>query len=174
MGSNQTTKVPGALLRSRSSGPTAAEILSRWESLRPWPGGKRLFSWFVGWLAPYTGTIGAQVEELEPGYACLSMKDRRKVRNPFRSIHAVALMNLAEATSGLAMLSGLPAEARAIIVGLSIDYVKKARGTILAEARVTLPETGIEQDYELPATLRDSDGEIVATAVARWRVGPRA
>ncbi len=161
------------MARPSSSGPTAQAILGRWNALRRWPGGRWLFAWFVGWMAPYTGTIGLRVEELRPGYARLSMRDRRKVRNPFRSIHAVAMMNLAEAASGLAMLSGLPAEARAIITGLEIDYEKKARGRLTAVATVDLPDTSERCEYVLESVITDSADDVVARARAKWMVGPR-
>ncbi len=148
------------------------KVRSMWKRLSPLPGGKKIFSLAVGQAAPYTGTIGAVVQELEPGYARLTLRDRRKVRNHLNCVHAIALMNLGEVTTGLAMMSTLPAEARGILAGLSMEYHIKGRGTLTAECRCPSIESSERKEYEVVGEIRNAAGELVATARAQWLVGP--
>ena len=151
----------------------SARIVATWRRLSGLPGGRWLFSRMIGWMAPYTGTIGARVVALEPGYSKWKLRDRRRVRNHLNSVHAVALVNLAEVASGTAMLAALPAGTRGIVRGLSIEYLKKARGTLTAECRCAPPLSVAEQtDYTVTATIRDASGEPVATASVIWRLAP--
>ena len=149
-------------------------VAAWWERLAPLPGGKRLFSWLLWWLVPYTGSVRPRVLELRPGYAKVRMADRRAVRNHLDSIHAVALANLAEVTSGLAVTTGLPAQARGIPIRLSIAYLKKARGTLTAEARCEIPDASREAEYDFESVISNATGEVVARAAVRWRIGPSA
>jgi acyl-coenzyme A thioesterase PaaI-like protein len=139
-----------------------------WNRLSTKPGGKTLFSMIIGRTAPYTGSIGARVEELRPGYSRWTLRDRRSVRNHLNSIHAVALVNLAEVTSGTAMLMSLPAGTRGIVTSLSMAYLKKARGTLTAECRCELPEIAADLNFDLRAEVRDPSGDVVATATVTW------
>ncbi|HEX2253179.1 MAG TPA: DUF4442 domain-containing protein [Thermoanaerobaculia bacterium] len=163
--------------RSTSSSRPAAtgpgpRLRRAWQRLAPLPGGKWAFSRLVGWLAPYSGSIRARVEELAPGFCRASLRERRALRNPFRSIHAVALLNLAELASGLATLFALPDDARGIITALHIEYARKARGTITAECRTEPPADAPPEPVEHLAevTLTDAAGEVVAVAHATWRI----
>ena len=148
-------------------------IRKQWEAWSGRPGGRRVFSLLLGRVVPYTGSMGATVEELRPGYARASLRDRRRVRNHLRSVHAIALMNLAELTTGLALNFALPESARSILKGLSIEYHKKARGTLTAEATAPVLADNDEQDLHVETAIRDAEGNVVATARAHWLVGPR-
>jgi acyl-coenzyme A thioesterase PaaI-like protein len=154
------------------SAAPGVRIRTAWRRLAPLPGGRSLFSRLIGFMAPYSGTIGARVELLEPGHAVLAMRDRHAVRNHLNSVHAIALANLAELTSGLAMMAGLPEGARGIPTGLSITYLKKARGPLTAEARFPLPDFSSDSEQQLEAEVRDQAGDVVAKAVVHWKIGP--
>ena len=149
-----------------------ARLLASWRRLSRLPGGKLLFSLLVGWMTPYSGTIGARVADLEPGWCRVTLRDRRRVRNHLASVHAMALANLAEMASGLAVLVGLPVGVQGIVTGFSISYLKKARGLLTAECRASGLQITAEQEYEASVTITDAPGDVVAHATARWRLRP--
>jgi acyl-coenzyme A thioesterase PaaI-like protein len=151
--------------------PTAT-ILPRWRALSRWPGGRWLFSKLIRVMVPYTGSIHPEVEVLEPGHARVRVRDRRGVRNHLASIHAIALANLGEAASGLAVIAGLPPTARGILVGFRIEYLKKARGTLVAECTCTVPAPSEPMDFEPVVDIRDEAGDVVARAWPKWRLAP--
>jgi acyl-coenzyme A thioesterase PaaI-like protein len=143
-----------------------------WDSLAQVPGGRHVFSRMVGLAAPYTGSIGAQVEEVGQGYARVHLEDRRAVRQHLGSVHAIALCNLAELCGNLAVAYSLPDGMRFIVAGLAIDYKKKARGRITATAEIEVPQGVAKADLEVPVILRDAGGDEVARATLKTRIGP--
>jgi acyl-coenzyme A thioesterase PaaI-like protein len=148
-------------------------IRELWDRFSVLPGGKRLFSRAVGRAAPYTGTIRAQVEELERGRSRVTMRDRRPVRNHLRCVHAIALANLAELTGNVAVAYTLPDDARFIVAGMELDYVKKARGTITGICSCPIIDSSEEREYLIEVELLDDASEVVTRATLRTLVGPK-
>lgn len=144
-----------------------------WDRLHTVPGGRTVFSRLVGYMAPYTATIHAKVVALERGRSEVVMADRRGVRNHLRSVHAVALANLAELTGNVALAYTMPDTARFIVAGMDLDYVKKARGPITGRCECPVPSSDDRQEYRVPVTLHDAAGDIVVRATLRTLVGPK-
>lgn len=110
--------------------------------------------------------------QLEPGHARVSIRDRRGVRNHLNSVHAIALANVSELASGLAMTTGLPDGIRGIVVRLSTEYFKKARGVLVAESRCAVPRVTGDEEHDFVADVHDQAGELVARTTVTWRLGP--
>ncbi|MFQ5644483.1 MAG: DUF4442 domain-containing protein, partial [Thiogranum sp.] len=106
------------------------------------------------------------------GHCVVTLRERRKVRNHLHSVHAMALANLGEMVTGLALLNGLPDRTRGILTGFSIRYLKKARGALSAECRCDVPDSSAACELTLTGDIRDSAGDTVATIEACWLVGP--
>ena len=148
-------------------------IRDAWNLLSGMPGGKAVFSRLLGRMAPYSGTIHANVTIVRAGYAEVEMADRKAVRNHLDCVHAIALANLAELAGNVALAYSLPDDARFIVSGMSIEYLKKARGTITAIGEPPIPRTSARAQYDVPVVLRDSSGEDVVRAVLHSLVGPK-
>lgn len=146
------------------------QILSLWARLHRKPLGSWIFSRFAGRLVPYTGSIRSRVQVLRPGYAQVLMKDRRAVRNHLGSIHAVALVNLGEFTSGLAFVTSLPSDLRGIVTELKATYIKKARGPLTARSSFDPSDLAPDTEQMTQAEITDSDDVVVARIAARWNV----
>lgn len=141
-----------------------------WKRLSGLPGGIWFFSRAVGFLIPYTGSIRPRVEEARPGFARVSMPDRRAVRNHLHSLHAVALVNLGEFTTGIATHFAMADDDRAILTNISAEYLRKARGRITATA--TLEQNApLYGPIVVKATLFNEDNAVVAVVEATWLVG---
>lgn len=123
-------------------------------------------------MVPYSGTIRATVVHLEPGHAIVRLADRRRVRNHLRSIHAIAMANLGELATGLAVIVALGPETRGILTRITVTYTKKARGTLEAEARCEIPTVSDDVEETIEAHIRDATGDTVAIAKAQWRLSP--
>ncbi|HIA73306.1 MAG TPA: DUF4442 domain-containing protein [Gemmatimonadetes bacterium] len=157
---------------ARTQESPGTRLRALWTRLSRLPGGRWIFSKILGWMVPYTGKLGATILTLEPGHVKARLHERKAVRNHLRSIHAIALANLGELTTGLALVGALPKSIRGILVGLEISYTKKARGTIESEATCEIPEITEPVDYPVEAEIRDDSGDVVARVRAHWRLGP--
>ncbi len=148
-------------------------LLDYWKKFSRYPGGRLVFGWLLGFFIPYSGSITPEILELEEGYAKILIRDRKRLRNHLKSIHAAALMNFAELTSGLAFISGLQNHMQGIVTHFEVDYLKKARGDLTADCRSEFIGVSTEQECKVEAIIRDSKDDIVARGRATWLVRPK-
>ncbi len=151
----------------------AQRLLDAWRRCERLPFGGWLFARVLASGVPYSASIDPRVLELSPGVCRVALRDRRGVRNHLASIHAVALANLGELASGLAMTTALPPSVRSIVTGFEVEFRKKARGTIVAESRVTLSAVTGDLEHVVVADLKDAAGDVVASVRVRWKLGLR-
>ncbi|TYT25702.1 DUF4442 domain-containing protein [Luteimonas viscosa] len=153
----------------------AANVLQLYRSLSGKPLGRWLFSRLVCLKAPYFGSISPRIVSLAPGRGEATISHRRRVSNHLGTVHAIALCNLAEFVGGLTCDVSIPASMRWIPRGMSVEYLKKATGTMRAIAVPAFSPHEADAGYELPVQVDVSDpsGEMVFRArIAMW-VSPR-
>ena len=148
-------------------------LLSAWRRLGGNPFGRFLFNAAISISVPYSGSVRPKVVELSPGSTHVKLHDRRRVRNHLKSIHAIAMANVLELASGLAMMAALSDDVRGIVTSLEVTYHKKGRGTLDIRSQCTPPtEVSERTSFLAHAEARDSSGELVSSIAVTWLLGP--
>ena len=135
-----------------------------------------MFSSIIYLTAPYSGSIGSTPRYLgregEVIRSVVTMEDRPWLRNPFGSIHAVALTNLGELASGVCMVTAIQhvKGVKGIPVRIDTEYFQKARGTVTASSQVSLKDLVAcgSNDFKVTSILVDKKGVTVATCSVTW------
>lgn len=142
-------------------------ILKTWRNLARRPGGRWLFSTLVCFKAPYFSSIKPRMQLLEPGKGVATIRHRRRVSNHLGTVHAIALCNLAEFVGGLTCDVSTPRTMRWIPKGMTVEYLKKAHGTMTATATAQVALVESAQGYDAPfeVLVRDAAGDTVFRAV---------
>ncbi|TDK33803.1 hotdog fold domain-containing protein [Luteimonas terrae] len=152
-----------------------APLLKLRDKLVRWPGGAWLFGFLVCRKAPYFASIAPRITVLRVGHGEATMRHRRAVTNHIGTVHAIALCNLAELIGGLTTEVSIPASMRWIPKGMTVEYLRKATGTMHATATPAFAPHTADAGYALPMQIvvRDTAGDTVFRAeIAMW-VSPR-
>jgi acyl-coenzyme A thioesterase PaaI-like protein len=167
------TDIPQTLTRIAT--PPDLSVPALWNKLSRLPGGKTVFTRAICLKAPYFGSIHPHIQELRPGYCEVHIKDRRGVHNHLGTVHAVAMCNMAELAGGMATEVTIPTEARWIPVGMTVEYLRKARGNLRAVATLD-PIPPHEQSLDVIANvdILDTSGQAVMKAATTMRVSPKS
>lgn len=129
-------------------------------------GGKLLFNILIKFISPYSNSIYPTIEYYDNKKCICSINENRLIKNPFNSIHALALANLGELTSGLLIMERLhKTNRKGIITKINCKYYKKARGKIIATCNIN--------DFKnntILTTLVDSNKNIVCKVTCVWNI----
>lgn len=147
----------------------STDVLALYRSLSSKPLGRWLFARLICWKAPYFSSIGPRILRLEPNRGEATIAHRRKVTNHLGTVHAIALCNLAEFIGGLTTDVSIPRSMRWIPKGMTVEYLKKATGTMHAVATPAFEPREAAEGYDLPMDVVVSNPQ--GEAVFRARIG---
>jgi acyl-coenzyme A thioesterase PaaI-like protein len=150
-------------------------LLALYGKISQWPFGHWFFSKAVCFKAPYFGSISPVITRLEHSRCEAVIKDRRAVHNHIGTVHAIALCNLAELCAGVMTDASLPKDMRWIPKGMTVAYLKRAKGRMHAIATPMIPITTSDTGYDLPVNVDvlDDAGDKVFHAEIRMWMSPR-
>jgi len=126
--------------------------------------GSQAFSQMACQVAPYFSTINPLVTELRAGSAQVQVPFRREITNHLGTVHAIALCNAAELAAGMMTDVSIPAGARWIPKGMTVEYLAKAKTDVTAGANGDGLDWQTEGDKIVPVDVHDAEGKKVFTA----------
>lgn len=131
-----------------------------------------------GFVVPLVGTSGVRFESLQHNEVIVSIKNRRKVQNHIKGVHAASMALLAETATGIVTGLNVPDERIVLIKTLKVDYHKIAKGDMRAVASLTDEQTKFIQETEkgelqIPVTITDESGGSPCQATMLWAWVPK-
>ncbi|KAF9437386.1 hypothetical protein BGZ76_000921 [Entomortierella beljakovae] len=129
-----------------------------------------IFSTIVGFANPYSRSINFRITELRKGKACGVMKETKKISNPFRCVHAAALITFGETVGGLAVFTLLGKKDRAILTSINAEYVKVSRGLLTATSLVQPIKDKDVTELVNEVLIKNATFETVAKLTLTWKL----
>ena len=101
------------------------------------PFDRRAVTLALGSTVKFVGTARLKVEELSGARAVVSVQNKRRVQNHIGGVHAMAMGLIAESATGFVVGMNVPDSAIPVIKSVKIEYLKRAKGDMRAEATLT-------------------------------------
>lgn len=136
-----------------------SQTLSMYQSV-----GASAFSNMACQMAPYFSTITPEVSVLAPGRAEVHVPFRKEITNHLSSVHAIALCNAAELAGGMMTEVSVPAGARWIPKGMTVEYLAKAKSAVHAIADGSAIDWASPGDKVVSVDIFDEAGSKVFNA----------
>jgi acyl-coenzyme A thioesterase PaaI-like protein len=149
------------------------KTLELYQRMSKLPFGKHILSRILSLKAPYFATIRPLITAASSGTCTVEMRDRRAVRNHLGTVHAIAMCNMCELAGGLAIELAIPGHLRWIPKGMTVHYLKKAKGTLTAHGEIK-EEVLAPGDFQVPVKIKNAAGDIVTSAEIAMYVSTRS
>ena len=152
---------------------TVAKFQGLPAGLSPW-----LTSFVLGNVVPLVGTAKLRFEEISNQRVVVSIRNRRKVQNHIKGVHAAAMALLAETATGFCVGMNVPDDKLPLIKKLKVDYLKRSVGDMKAVAQLR-PEQ-IQQilsqdkgEVTVPVSITDESGQEPIQCEMVWAWVPK-
>nr|WP_199067384.1 DUF4442 domain-containing protein [Chromobacterium sp. ASV5] len=134
-----------------------------------------VLSLLFGKIVPFLSTAGLRFEEVGHERLVVSIRNRKKVQNHIRGVHAAAMALLAETATGFVVGMNVPDDKLMLLKSMKVNYVKRSQGDMRAVATLTAEQIQTMHDVEKGEALvsvhvTDESGEspIVCEMVWAW------
>lgn len=137
-----------------------------------------VLSRLFGRVVPFLATAGLQFDEVGPTRLTVSIRNRRKVQNHIRGVHAAAMALLAETASGFVMGMNVPDDKLVLLKSMKVDYLQRSQGNMRAIATLRPEQIAALRDEEKGNTLvevavSDDSGEAPVVCEMVWAWVPK-
>lgn len=132
----------------------------------------------LGRAVRFAGTAGLEFREVGPARVVVAIANRGKVQNHIGGVHAAAMALLAETATGFVVGMNLPDDKLPLIKTLSIDYLRRAQGGLVATAHLA-PEqiealfTEPKGEVLVPVEVKDESGAEPIRCAMTWAWVPK-
>ncbi|GGY22484.1 DUF4442 domain-containing protein [Paludibacterium paludis] len=131
-----------------------------------------------GRIVPFLGTAGLCFEEVTQQRLIVSIRNRRKVQNHIKGVHAAAMALLAETATGFVVGMNVPDDKLMLLKSMHVNYTRRSQGDMRAVA--TLDEAQIQRmyveekgDVTVNVTVTDESGEAPVQCEMVWTWIPK-
>lgn len=144
------------------------------EAMRP-----GVVSFLLGQVVPMVGASGLRFEEVTTQRVVVSVRNRRRVQNHIKGLHAAAMALLAETATGFCVGMNLPDDKLPLIKSMHIDYLRRAQGDMKAVAHLTSDQikqihTLEKGEVTVAVQITDSSGQSPIEAQMVWAWVPKS
>ncbi|PWK54425.1 DUF4442 domain-containing protein [Pleionea mediterranea] len=137
-----------------------------------------LLNYLLGSTIKFVGTAGVKCETLTREQSIWTLKNKKKVRNHIKGVHAAAMGLLAETATGMVVGMNVPDDRIPVIKSMKVNYLKRATGDLRAVVELTGDQIQTIIDTEkgemlIPVTVTDSEGKQPIECEMIWAWTPK-